>query len=580
MAAAAVPFAAGAWRPLPDSTRSCERGPMASKIEGDVDHRNLGLHRGRGPLAAESGLQRQEGQDVAVGVGQDLAVQDAVPVQRPGRLDDLRELVADVVQVAAVEPDVGPAPVELGADAVVLVLHPDRWPQAGDDRGSVLGRRGEHELDWVQEAEARFVQALFPGEDGGLARVAGQHQGHAHNRLRVVERFGDGRLQEPLAQADAQLPGQDLDHVLGRERVAALQRAREDGALGGRPGCDLDGGECLRHFLERRGEARVRGFGAQRQHVGDGLAQVGAAIVGFAQSSGRRPRQVAHDGRDRGPAQADRPLIHLRKRPPGQESGSRAQLGSRQERQVPCEQRGLLRGASCAGDAIRQLTPAKHGADGIPSLREARSTLHGRFTLANRRPRWPRLLIANRGVRRPSWGRLVVLQRHRAENLRAFVRWYSDPEVARLTRYHEAPLSNDEIQRFFYSRIMGSDFLAMAIHVRDTDRLVGTCAFSQLDGDNGSTLYHITIGEPDAWGRGYGTEATELMLAHAFRRLALHRVALTVFEFNTRAIRAYEKCGFVVEGRARQAIFRDGRFWDEIHMSILLDEWEARQRLR
>ena len=187
---------------------------------------------------------------------------------------------------------------------------------------------------------------------------------------------------------------------------------------------------------------------------------------------------------------------------------------------------------------------------------------------------------------RDSWrpeaivGRLVVLQRHRPENLRAFVRWYSDPEVARLTRYHEAPLSNDEIQRFFYSRIMGTDFLAMAIHLRETSRLVGTCAFSQLDGDNGSTLYHITIGEADAWSRGYGTEATELMLAHAFRRLALHRVALTVFEFNARAIRAYEKCGFVVEGRARQAIFRDSRFWDEIHMSILLDEWEARQKLR
>jgi RimJ/RimL family protein N-acetyltransferase len=66
------------------------------------------------------------------------------------------------------------------------------------------------------------------------------------------------------------------------------------------------------------------------------------------------------------------------------------------------------------------------------------------------------------------------------------------------------------------------------------------------------------------------------MIAHAFTGLALHRVALTVFEFNSRAIRAYEKCGFVVEGRARQAIFRDGRFWDELHMSILLDEWEAR----
>jgi RimJ/RimL family protein N-acetyltransferase len=177
-------------------------------------------------------------------------------------------------------------------------------------------------------------------------------------------------------------------------------------------------------------------------------------------------------------------------------------------------------------------------------------------------------------------GRRVVLRRHRPDNIRAFVRWYSDPEVARLTRYQPTALSADEIQRFFYSRILGTDFLAMAIHVRDSDRLIGTCAFSQLDGDNGSVLFHITIGEADAWGKGYGTEATELMLAHAFTRLPLHRVALTVFDFNTRAIRAYEKCGFVVEGRSREAIFRDGRYRDEIHMSVLADEWEARQKGR
>ena len=176
-------------------------------------------------------------------------------------------------------------------------------------------------------------------------------------------------------------------------------------------------------------------------------------------------------------------------------------------------------------------------------------------------------------------GRRVILKRHRGENLRAFMRWYADPEVARLTRYQPGALSPDEIQRYFYGRIMGADFLSMAIHIRESDRLVGTCAFSQLDGQNGSTLFHITIGEHDAWGQGYGTEATALMVDHAFTRLELHRVALTVFEFNPRAIRAYEKVGFIEEGRARQAILRDGRYWDEIHMSILASEWESRQKL-
>ena len=107
------------------------------------------------------------------------------------------------------------------------------------------------------------------------------------------------------------------------------------------------------------------------------------------------------------------------------------------------------------------------------------------------------------------------------------------------------------------------------------DRLVGTCAFSQLDGDNGSALYHITIGEKDAWGQGYGSEATRLMLDHAFGELGLHRVALFVFEFNERAIRTYRRCGFVIEGRSRESIFRDGRWWDELAMSVLEADWRA-----
>jgi RimJ/RimL family protein N-acetyltransferase len=172
-------------------------------------------------------------------------------------------------------------------------------------------------------------------------------------------------------------------------------------------------------------------------------------------------------------------------------------------------------------------------------------------------------------------GEKVVLRRHRPENLAAFRRWYGDPEVARLTRYQDGPMRPDEIERFFTARVVGIDSLTLAVHLRATDRLIGSCAFSQLDGDNGSALYHITIGEKELWGRGYGTEATELMLGHAFGNLGLHRVSLAVFAFNERAIRSYRKVGFVVEGRAREAIFRDGRFWDEISMSILEPEWRA-----
>lgn len=170
-------------------------------------------------------------------------------------------------------------------------------------------------------------------------------------------------------------------------------------------------------------------------------------------------------------------------------------------------------------------------------------------------------------------GRLVALRRPQPSDLGAVVRWYRDPEVARLTRYQTRPMSQVEVERFFHLRMLAPDALAYSIVELPEWRLIGFTTFSSLDGDNGSVLFHITIGERDALGRGLGTEATELMLAHAFERLGLHRVGLSVFSYNPRAIRAYEKAGFSNEGRQREAILREGRYWDEIQMGILAEEW-------
>ena len=176
-------------------------------------------------------------------------------------------------------------------------------------------------------------------------------------------------------------------------------------------------------------------------------------------------------------------------------------------------------------------------------------------------------------------GRLVALRRPSAADLPFVVRWYRDPEIARLTRYQTRPMSETDVERFFETRMLSPDALAYSIDELAANRLIGFTTFSSLDGDNGSAMFHITIGERDAWGRGLGTEATELMVEHAFLRLGLHRVGLSVFSYNLRAVRAYEKAGFRIEGRLREAILREGRYWDEIQMGILSDDWAAtRQR--
>jgi RimJ/RimL family protein N-acetyltransferase len=172
-------------------------------------------------------------------------------------------------------------------------------------------------------------------------------------------------------------------------------------------------------------------------------------------------------------------------------------------------------------------------------------------------------------------GRLVVLRHHRPDDLPQVRRWYRDPALAHLTRYSLHPMTDEEIDRFFHGRLMSPESVAYAIELRESRRLIGLTTFSNLDPDNGSVTFHISIGEADAWGQGYGTEATELMLQLAFERIGLHRVALSVFSFNERAVRSYQKAGFRLEGRAREAIVREGTPFDELTMGILAPEWRA-----
>ncbi|MFC7063232.1 GNAT family N-acetyltransferase [Halobacillus seohaensis] len=86
----------------------------------------------------------------------------------------------------------------------------------------------------------------------------------------------------------------------------------------------------------------------------------------------------------------------------------------------------------------------------------------------------------------------------------------------------------------------------------------------------------IAIGHPDHQAQGYGTEAMELLINYAFHELNLHRLQLTVFEYNQPAIWLYEKLGFRYEGAQREFILRDGKSYDMFLYGLLKHEWEEK----
>ena len=175
-------------------------------------------------------------------------------------------------------------------------------------------------------------------------------------------------------------------------------------------------------------------------------------------------------------------------------------------------------------------------------------------------------------------GERVRLRAPERSDLPDFVRWLNTPEVRHgLALY--APMSMAQEEQWFERQLADTREHRFVIDVRDGEswRSIGTIASQRTNVKDANGHFGIQIGEVEAWGQGYGGEAVGLLLDFLFDQVNLHRVEMHVYEYNAKAIRCYEKLGFVHEGVERQAHFVDGQYCDALRMAILDREWRERR---
>jgi RimJ/RimL family protein N-acetyltransferase len=175
-------------------------------------------------------------------------------------------------------------------------------------------------------------------------------------------------------------------------------------------------------------------------------------------------------------------------------------------------------------------------------------------------------------------GELIRLSAIDHEELGKFyAKWNQDSELTRLMDARLVSLhSAKAISEFFEkeNKEMSPVQHPFTIRSLEDNRLLGDIGLYVIgDWMPRDAFVGIAIADRNDWGKGYGTDAMKTILRYAFTELNLRRVTLTVFEYNPRAIRSYEKSGFQHEGRLRGALFRDGKRWDMFYMGILRDDW-------
>ena len=169
-------------------------------------------------------------------------------------------------------------------------------------------------------------------------------------------------------------------------------------------------------------------------------------------------------------------------------------------------------------------------------------------------------------------GKLVRLRAPESADARICAAWVSDRDNdINIGGGGRMPVSEEQERDYFAAHNN-----IFAIERLDNGKLIGTCSFFDVRYQAAACKIGILIGEEQNRGRGYGADAIEVLLKFLFVDKNMYRVALEVFAYNTRAIRLYEKLGFLREGVYREQVYAMGRYWDEYAYAMLREEYEAK----
>jgi RimJ/RimL family protein N-acetyltransferase len=158
-------------------------------------------------------------------------------------------------------------------------------------------------------------------------------------------------------------------------------------------------------------------------------------------------------------------------------------------------------------------------------------------------------------------------------------RWSEDPSYLVLIQADPPrPLSVSQVRKYHRPNEESQDGYQFSIHEQGNDRIVGVASLRNIQWNHGLGFLFITIGDAEDRRQGYGSEALNLLLRFAFHEINLEHLLVDVFAYNLAAQQFFQKNGFEVEVRQREALLRFGQRWDRLIMGLTRVDWETGQR--
>ncbi len=169
-------------------------------------------------------------------------------------------------------------------------------------------------------------------------------------------------------------------------------------------------------------------------------------------------------------------------------------------------------------------------------------------------------------------GKKIVLRDKSLADARDDYTWQTDPELARLDAASQLAITFAHYLLDYTNQLHSPDSAKRRFAIDTLDgKHIGNCGYYGIDATKGEAELGVTIGNRDYWNKGYGTDAVTTLVDYIFRETNLSRIHLKTLDWNTRAQKCFQKCGFTPCGLS----FRGG--YSFILMEIHRKQWEKWQ---
>ena len=142
--------------------------------------------------------------------------------------------------------------------------------------------------------------------------------------------------------------------------------------------------------------------------------------------------------------------------------------------------------------------------------------------------------------------------------------WLNDPVVNQYLETRQVTLEG--LRSYVQQKSRSAGAILFGIFWKENGKHIGNVKLEPVDRKRKAATLGLLIGNRDYWGKGAGTEATNLATRYAFDVLGMREINLGVIATNAAAIRVYKKCGFRVEKVRKNAKEHNGMKYDAIYM--------------